>query len=88
MSIEKRDIEHAVMKAEHKSTDKYLNFTDAVYKELTTFEIEEQVGIISGLYRRLKEAYLTDLENHSKLVSDYKKKLEILIRLEPAKGTD
>ncbi len=60
-------------------------FTNNVYKELETFDVEEQAEILSSLYSMLKDKYEKAIAKSTREAEISKSMLEIITRLEPNK---
>ena len=68
-----------------KDVPRFKDFTNSVYKELETFDVEEQAEILSSLYRMLKDKYQCTIEESLKKAESFKSMLEVIMRLEPNK---
>lgn len=64
---------------------RFKDFTNNVYKELETFDVEEQAEILSSLYRMLKDKYEKAIAKSTREAEISKSMLEVIMRLEPNK---
>ena len=71
--------------AECKDVPRFKDFLNNVYKELETFDVEEQAEILSSLYILLKDKYEKAIAKSTREAEMSKSKLEIIMRLEPKK---
>lgn len=69
----------------NKNPSRVKDFTDSVYKELETFDVEEQTEILNSLYRMLKDKYEKAIAKSTREAEKSKSMLEIIMRLEPNK---
>ena len=77
------ELERSTLTEAVKSMPKHLDFTNSVFNELKTFNVEEQVEILNSLYRRLEDVYQCEIEVNFKKAEDYKQRLSILKKIEP-----
>ena len=68
-----------------KNEPRFKDFTNNVYKELETFDVEEQSEILSSLYSMLKDKYEHAILESTRKAEMFKSMLEVIMRLEPNK---
>ena len=68
-----------------KNEPRFKDFTNNVYKELETFDVEEQSEILSSLYSMLKDKYELAIAEGTRKAEISKSMLEVIMRLEPNK---
>ena len=77
------ELERSTSNEAAKEMPRHLDFTNQVFKELKSFNVEEQVEILNSLYRRLEDVYQNEIEFNLKTAEDYKQRLSVLKKIEP-----
>ena len=77
------ELEKSTLNKVAKEMPKHLDFTNQVFKELKSFNVEQQVEILNSLYRRLEDIYQSEIEVNLKTAEDYKQRLSVLKKIEP-----
>ena len=72
------ELERSTLNGAIEEMPRHLDFTNQVFKELKSFNVEEQVEILNSLYRRLEDIYQSEIEFNLKTAEDYKQRLSIL----------